>query len=65
MLHKGLAKNNKSARHNIVKSADKGDNSAVIYNSINPQWVAHAGPAPWKLICFSVLLGLLCIFPLN
>lgn len=37
MLHKGLPKNNKSARHNIVKSPDKGDNSAVIYNSINPQ----------------------------
>lgn len=32
-LHKGLPKNNKSARHNIVKSPDKGDNSAVIYNN--------------------------------
>lgn len=36
MLHKGLPKN-KSARHNIAKSPDKGDNSVVIYNSINPQ----------------------------
>lgn len=65
MLHKGLPKNNKSARHNIVKSPDKGDNSAVIYNSINPQslcwWVDHAEPAPWKPTDFSTLLGLFCI----
>jgi len=69
MLHKGLPKNNKSARHNIVKSPNKGDNSAVIYNSINPQslcqWVDHAGPAPWKSIYFSALLGLFSICHLN
>lgn len=54
MLHKRLPKNNKITGHNIVKSPDKRDNSAVIYNSINPQslhqWVDHAGPAPWKPI---------------
>lgn len=46
MLHKNLPKNNRSANRKLVKSPDKGDNSAI-YNSINPQLlqqcVDHAG----------------------
>lgn len=68
MLHKGLPKNNKSARHNIVKSPDKGNNSAVIYNSINPQslrqWSAHAGYALWNPT-FLTFAGLALYLPLK